>query len=324
MKKLTSLLIALIVAMTLRVAPAAAVAWVMPSGVANGPTNGVGTVQGLVTNGGLSVTGSVVLAPIGTPSAPTMTTNGTAGVTSAVYACTAFDINGKQSIPSATATITTANATLSATNSVNVTCGGQVGAVGYLIHKVDTAHVIGTCYTNSNVPCTFVDTGSYTNGNGGAAQASSFTYTANTVDQTGIHNITFISGSTNAVVSNAVESFWTVFGAGVGQVAATIGDASVILQQPATIKNLNCGSYTILGAAVAAGGTSWTYALNAGAPGVAPTDTALTCAELTAATTCTDTTHSVQLAALSTIDFSVTPAGSPTAAVTKCSAEIDY
>jgi hypothetical protein len=144
-----------------------------------------------------------------------LSTNGTAGTTSLVYACTAFDYNGLpaqinssggavnpgQSIPGPTATITTANATLSATNSVNVVCGGQLGALGYLIHKVDTSHVIGYCYTKSNASCTFIDTGTYQNGNGGATQTSSFTYTPNTEDLTTGNQC---SGTVTLTAGNAV------------------------------------------------------------------------------------------------------------------------
>ena len=132
--------------------------------------------NGALNNGGSTIVGSVSVSAIGTPSAPTMTTNGTAGATSIVYACSGVDINGVATIPSATATLTTANATLSTTNSVNITCPGKKGANAFLIHKVDTAHVLGICYTTSAVPCTFVDDGTV---------ATTFTYTAPTVDHTG-------------------------------------------------------------------------------------------------------------------------------------------
>lgn len=296
---------------------AGAVVWTNPQLPAPGATGNQSYVQGLINNGGVMQVGSTSLAAIGTPSAPTLSTNGTAGVTSIVYACTALDINGNASIPSATATITTANATLTATNSVNVTCGGQTGAVAYLVHKVDTSHVLASCYTTSGAACTVVDNGSV---------VTTFTYTPNTVDMTGgvqsgitLHHL---AGSTNAVVSTSVETFFQVYGSGTGFVAATVGDSTVVVNKAAVIKNLNCGTYTILGAAVAAGGTSIVFALGTGAPGVAPTDSALTCTEATAATTCSDTTHVIQLAALSNIYFSGTPSGTPTASVLKCSADI--
>lgn len=186
MKKLFSLLFAAALFVSVAASQAGAVAWVSPSGNAPGPTGGLNSfLYGTNIHGGANILGSTIAAAIGTPTAPTMVVNGTTGSTSLVYACTAFDYNGAQTIPSATATITTANATLSATNSVSVTCPGKTGALGFLIHKVDTTHVIGSCYTKSNTACTFIDTGTYTNGNGGASQTTSFTYTANTIDATG-------------------------------------------------------------------------------------------------------------------------------------------
>ena len=161
-----------------------ATAWTMPTMPPAGPTNRTATDQGHFSYGGSAVTGSLQVTPIGTPSAPTLTTNGTVGSTSLVYACTAVDTNGNATIPSATATITTANATLTTTNSVNVTCPGKSGATAFLIHKADTGHVIGICYTTSGAACTFIDdasTNTVMHGGG-----TSYTYTANTVDQTGI------------------------------------------------------------------------------------------------------------------------------------------
>lgn len=295
---------------------AGAVVWTNPTMPATGPTNLSVPAQGVYNAGGGTWTGSFTQAAIGTPSAPTVTTNGTAGSTSLVYACTALDANGNATIPSGTTTITTANATLTTTNSVNITCGGQVGALAYLIHKVDTSHVLASCYTNSNNSCTVIDNGSV---------ATTFTYTPNTVDATALISGAsngVLAGSTNAVVSTSVETFFPVYGSGTGDVAATVGDATVQNNRPATIRNLHCGTYTILGAAVAAGGTNIVFALGTGAPGVAPTDSTLTCTETTAQTTCSDTTHVISLAALSNMYFSGTPTGTPTASVLKCSADI--
>jgi hypothetical protein len=156
-----------------------ATVWTMPTLPPVGNTNTVSQTQGSQNYGGNMITGSVVVSAIGTPSAPTLTTNGTAGSTSLVYACTGVDLNGNATIPSATTTIATANATLSTTNSVNIICPGKTGAMAFLIHKADTSHVLGICYTYSGVSCLFKDDGSV---------ATTFTYTPNTVDQTG--NIT--------------------------------------------------------------------------------------------------------------------------------------
>ncbi|HKU19303.1 MAG TPA: hypothetical protein VJP80_08685, partial [Candidatus Saccharimonadales bacterium] len=163
-----------------------ATAWTNPAGASPGPAGQNNTnFSGASMHGGYNQIGSQVMSNIGKPSAPTMITNGTAGSTTLTYACVAFDYNGNQTIPSSTATDTTANATLTATNSVSVTCGGQKGALGYLILKADTSHVAGYCYAKSNTSCTFIDTGTYVNGDGTGSGSSTFTYTAQTVDQTG-------------------------------------------------------------------------------------------------------------------------------------------
>lgn len=175
MLKRTTNLLAAAILLFAAATPAGAVVWTMPSLPPVGATDQSLTTQGIISNGGQTTVGSHVQTAIGTPSAPTMTTNGTAGATSITYACTGVDINEQATIPSATAAITTANATLSTTNSVNITCPGKTGALAFLIHKVDTSHVLGICYTTSGAPCTFVDDGSV---------ATTFTYTPNTVDQT--------------------------------------------------------------------------------------------------------------------------------------------
>jgi hypothetical protein len=176
MKRIGYSLTAILVAALFWANLAHATAWTIPTLPPVGPTDQASRQQGALNGGGTTQTGSLVISPIGTPAAPTVTTNGTAGVTSLVYACTGVDINGNATIPSATTTITTANATLTTTNSVNITCAGKTGALAFLIHKADTAHVLGICYTTSGASCTYVDNGSV---------ATTFTYTANTIDQTG-------------------------------------------------------------------------------------------------------------------------------------------
>jgi hypothetical protein len=153
-----------------------AVVWTMPTLPPVGPTDAAVRAQGVLNGGGVTQTGSTIVNAVGSPAAPTLTTNGTAGSTSIVYACTGVDVNGNATIPSATATIATANATLTTTNSVNIICTGKTGALAFLIHKVDTSHVLGICYTTSGANCTFIDNGSV---------ATTFTYTPNTADQTG-------------------------------------------------------------------------------------------------------------------------------------------
>jgi hypothetical protein len=253
--------------------PAGAVVWVSPSGDAPGAT-GQGNLKayGVNIHGGANIIGSTNSAHIGTPSAPTLSTNGTAGATSIVYACIAFDYNGLpnqqdsanadnpgQSIPSSTATITTGNATLSATNSVNVTCGGQVGALGYLIAKVDTSHVIGYCYTKSNTSCTFVDTGTYTNGDGSSTQTSSYTYTPNTIDETVggtcSGQVTLVAG--NAVVTAPCISNWTQCEAfsQAGTSAVALANGAVACKPTSTATVINSATVTVGAVSVSSAAT---------------------------------------------------------------------
>lgn len=252
--------------------PAGAVVWVSPTGDAAGPTGSLNSkLYGTNVHGGLNIVGSVQGSHIGTPSAPTLSTNGTAGATSLIYACTAVDYNSigspandtalhpGQSIPSATATITTANATLSATNSVNVTCGGQVGALGYLIHKADTSHVIGICYTKSNTSCTFVDTGTYTQADGTGSQTSSFTYTPNTFDETGGESC---SGQVTLTAGNAVVTApcitnysWCSASSAIGTSAGAAANGAVACKPTSTATVINSATVTVGAVAVSSAAT---------------------------------------------------------------------
>ena len=161
-----------------------ATAWTNPSLPVLGPQNTSQSMGGLLDYGGVTDSGSVAVSAIGTPTAPTVTNAGTAGSTSLVYACSGVDINGVATIPSSTTTNTTGNATLSTTNYNNVFCAGKKGAVIFLIHKADTAHVIGYCSASGvGGGCNFIDDGTAnTNMHGGSV---SYTYTAPTVDHTG-------------------------------------------------------------------------------------------------------------------------------------------
>jgi hypothetical protein len=135
---------------------------------------------------------------------------------------------------------------------------------------------------------------------------------------------TWLMGSANAVASATVETFFPAQGSGTGTVAATVGDGSVLVTTNAVIRNLSCNTYTILGAAVAGGGTGQAFQVNVNAVD----STVLTCTEIATGTAgCQDTTHSVAVAGSLTapvqIQFSSTPAGTSTATVPKCTAEID-
>ncbi len=185
-----------------------------------GPYDTTQKANGGVLNwGGTQHTGSLAMKPIGTPAAPTVVTGlGTAGSTSVVYACTAVDINGNATIPSATTTFTTSNATRSATNTNLITCAGLPGAVGFIVHITNTSTVLGFCQTTSGASCTLADTGQ-----------TQTTYTPNTVDQTNI-----ITGAT--INGNVAGAYTQQCG---GTVATTGG--SVIVKAPCSLAYTYCG-----------------------------------------------------------------------------------
>jgi hypothetical protein len=219
MKRLVGLLTAIafvLVFLIVLANNARATVWTMPALPSPGSQNNVINSNGAVNTGGATIIGSVAVSAIGTPSAPTFVVNGTAGSTSIVYACTGVDINGNATIPSATATVSTANATLSTTNSVSITCPGKKGAVAFLIHKVDTSHVLGICYTTGATGCTFTDDGTI---------ATTFTYTPNTVDQTGAVYNGSISTGNPALQENTLGTQLTT-GTAQAQTAFTVTGAT--------------------------------------------------------------------------------------------------
>jgi hypothetical protein len=108
--------------------------------------------KGLVNNGGTAQTGSIVINPIGTPDAPTVSPTGAATHT---YYCVATDINLNQ-------TVASSGTTAPGSNPTTVTCAGKTGAVGYIVLKDSTAtgsDELGSCTTVSGASCNVVDTG---------------------------------------------------------------------------------------------------------------------------------------------------------------------
>ena len=147
------------------------------SAIAHAQVQSPATGGPMQIRGGLKIVGSTVSTAVGTPAAPVVTGEGTAGSTSYTYYCVGSDLNGNDTIPSSSTVFTTGNASLSTTNFNFVQCGGQVGAFKYKILKADTAHIYGSCVSSSaglGGSCGISDTG-------GAGTA----YTAQTVDQTG-------------------------------------------------------------------------------------------------------------------------------------------
>jgi hypothetical protein len=145
-------------------------------GSAPGATSNVG---GLINNGGSTQVGSTVIAGIGQPAAPTFGSGSTPGSTNATYYCDALDINGLTNTGGGAGnTIASAGATFAgaATPNTTVVCGGQTGALGYVVTKGATGGTVelGHCLTmGSGNTCSVVDTG----------QALT-SYTANTSDKT--------------------------------------------------------------------------------------------------------------------------------------------
>ena len=89
------------------------------------------------------------------PSAPTVTTSGTAGTTSYSYKITAVAPNGVYSAESTTGTVSTGNATLSGTNYNHIAWSAVTGAVSYVIDRTaaaGTPSTLGTIGTFSVTP----------------------------------------------------------------------------------------------------------------------------------------------------------------------------
>jgi hypothetical protein len=127
----------------------------------------------------------------------------------------------------------------------------------------------------------------------------------------------FHSGSSNAVVSNSAANFIPFDGVAAAQ-ATNEGDVSTIVSAAATLKNLKCVLTSATGTVTVAGGTSYVIALDKNLSA-----SAATCTILAAASSCTDTTDSVSVAIGDQVDYLVTPSGTPTALVVKCSMESD-
>lgn len=172
----------------LNVAPAGAVVFTNPALPAPSAQNLSVSPQGVYNKGGAAITGSIIQSAIGTPSAPVVTPvcSGTCATTWTYY-CVALDANGKETIPSASAATTVGPATLSAANYNTVKCGGKAGALAWIILKADTSHAAYSCYSESGQACTITDDGT--------VSATAFTYTAQTVDQTGISSSTLLSAT---------------------------------------------------------------------------------------------------------------------------------
>jgi hypothetical protein len=132
---------------------------------------------------------------------------------------------------------------------------------------------------------------------------------------------TIYTGGASAVFSQvAAEAFTSISGNGIATlVAATEGDAMQAVTGIMNCHNLYCSTTNIAGTLTAAGGTSWSIAVDDNTVAQA-----LTCTETATQTHCSDTTHSFQTAVGDMLDFGWTPSGTPTAIVPHCSMECDF
>ena len=129
----------------------------------------------------------------------------------------------------------------------------------------------------------------------------------------------WMGGSSNAVVSASTANFFPANGTGAPVVSTSEGDVAMLAPTVAVLSNLTCVSTTIAGVATVAGGTAYTIALRQNIA-----SSTLTCAITAAISTCADTNsaHNVTTAIGDQLDFIVTPTGTPTAEVVKCSVEV--
>jgi hypothetical protein len=126
------------------------------SGTSGLYNNGIGS-QGDQT----MVGGNLIWSNLAAPSAPTLSTNGTAGSTTYDYTVEAVLGTGTSPASAATA-ITTGNATLSATNSINITFNQVVGATSFNVRRTvggATQGIIIKVPATGAVSYTVIDTG---------------------------------------------------------------------------------------------------------------------------------------------------------------------
>lgn len=102
------------------------------------------------------------LQALATPTAPTVTPNGTTGATTYSYYLVATDAAGRKTAPSPVGQTTTGNATLSGTNFNAITWSAVPGAVSYDVLKGDTGHSIALAVAGTSFNDTGTATAAYT------------------------------------------------------------------------------------------------------------------------------------------------------------------
>jgi hypothetical protein len=129
------------------------------------PPNAAAPVNGGIVAGATDQTmvgGRFLFSVLAVPAAPIITQNGTAGVTSYAYTVEALLGNGNSGASAASTTFTTGNATLTATNSLNVTFTPVAGATSYNVRRTTggaTQGIIGNVLATGKATYTLVDTG---------------------------------------------------------------------------------------------------------------------------------------------------------------------
>lgn len=125
-------------------------------------------------------------------------------------------------------------------------------------------------------------------------------------------------GSANATLSASAAQYFPFSGPGAPE-SSNEGHVSTIAPWIATLKNMKCVLTDGTGTVTVAGGTNYVMALRQNL-----STTAMTCTIGTAASACTDTTHTITTAIGDQLDYIATPSGTPTALVGKCSVEVDF
>jgi hypothetical protein len=103
--------------------------------------------------------GSIVVNGLATPSAPTVTVVGTAGSTTYTYVCSALAGTTGETLALNTTSISTGNATLSATNYNNITCPSQTYISGVNIYRTAGGSTQGLIIANAAHGIAYPDTG---------------------------------------------------------------------------------------------------------------------------------------------------------------------
>ena len=206
-------------------------------------TNTTGAVSFPVIGGGFSV------PALATPAGGAVSVDGTAGSTTITYKVVALAPNGGHSAASASITTTTANATLSSTNSNTVTWDPVSGASGYQVWRTaaggtpSSTGLVGT--VGANV-FTFTDTGiagdsataPTTNTTGGISVARLDVSGASVTAQ-GVNYVT-AGGSNNAWTATLTDKAGTAIPLAAGLTVLVFG-STLTLQAGANTFNLNGG-----------------------------------------------------------------------------------